>query len=127
MEAGGDLGFGGFGCEADGLAYADVELAGAEPAAAAGFHFAQAAEGDRQNGGVGLADEEPDAGAERRELAGGGAGAFRKNEDVIAAVEGLAGVGEAALEVAQAGEREDVEERSDEQPCEGAEGIRSGS
>ena len=40
VETGGDGGFGGVGGEADGLAYANLKIARAEPAAATSFEFA---------------------------------------------------------------------------------------
>ncbi len=51
------------------------------------------------------------------------AGAFGEDEDGVAAVEGVAGVGEGAAEAAQAGKREDVEEGGQEPVGERGEGV----
>jgi hypothetical protein len=71
VEAGGDGGFGCVGGEVDGLAYADLKGAGAEPAAFAGFEFAEAAERDGEDRDRGLLDEQADAGTEGGESAVG--------------------------------------------------------
>jgi len=103
-------------------------LAGTDPASEFGgaCQFAEADEGDGENGCLRLAGEEADSGAEGMDLAVAAAGALWEDEDGVFAVHGLAGVGEAALEALAAGEREDVEERGDEQVCGGGEQIEHG-
>ena len=100
--------------EMDGVADADLDGTGAEPAALAGFELAEAADGDRKHGHRALFGKEANAGTEARELAFSGSRAFREDEDAVTVVHSLACVGEAGLEVALAGQREDVEERGDE-------------
>jgi hypothetical protein len=71
VEAGGD---GGFGCvrrEEDGLAYADLKGAGAEPATLAGFEFAETTECHGEDRDGGLLDEQAYAGTEGGESAVG--------------------------------------------------------
>ena len=97
VEASGDL----FGrvvwCELDGLANADGEPAGTEPSFALLFEFAEADQRYREDRRVRLADEEADAGAEGLQ-ARVGAGAFRENQDIVAAIQGLACMLERATE-----------------------------
>ena len=69
-----------------------MRLVGADPADVPGAELAEAEKGDGEDGDLGLPGEEADAGAEGLEVAGAAAGAFGKDEDGVAAVEGLPGV-----------------------------------
>src|SRR5580698_904975 len=110
LEAGGDGGLRGFGREADGVADADLDLVGVEPAALFHLELAEAEESHGQDGNAALTGEQADAGPERNHFAFGRASALRENHHAVTAIESLAGVGEAGLEVALARQRKDVEE-----------------
>jgi len=77
--------------------------------------------GDGQYGDTRFLDQQADAGAEAGHLPVFGELTFREEEDIEAVVEGIAGVGEAALEVAHARQREDVEEQCGEEVVQWAE------
>jgi hypothetical protein len=79
-----------------------------------GAELVEAQQGDGEDGNAGLLGEEADSWAEGLEGAGAAASAFREDEDGEVAVEGLAGMSEAATEALAAREREDVEKGSDE-------------
>jgi len=116
VEAGGNGGFGFVGGEMDRLADAYLEGTRAKPAIFAGFEFSQALNSHGQDGCLRLLYQEADSWAERGESAFFRTGSFGEDYDMEAIVERVAGVGEAALEVAKAREGKDVEEGGEEEP-----------
>ena len=114
LQARRDGGFSDFRAEMNGIANADFDSSRAEPAALAGFEFAQAANGDGEHEHTALFCEQADTGPKTSQLAFGRAGAFRKDEDAVAVVHGIASVRKACLKIALARQREDVEERGNE-------------
>ena len=87
------------------------DSAGAEPATARGLQLAQPANRHRQHHGSRLAGQQANPSTEARQLPFRRARAFGEDHHVESAVHGRSGVGETPLEVPQAGQREDVEER----------------
>ena len=74
--------------------------------------------------GLRFACEQSDAGTEGLQSAVWGHLPFWENKHMIAAVHGLAGMGEAAPESGGARQREDIEERGDEQIFKGSQKVQ---
>lgn len=102
----------------------DLENVGAEPALLPLFEVAQAPQRNRQNRGMRFACEQSNAGAEGLQRAVVRLMSFGKDEHVIAAVHGLACVGEAAPEARSTRQGKDIEERRDDEVLEGGDKIQ---